>query len=505
MCYVLTVANTEEMDNRKIADQEWTSNQPANTSSPIRMPATPPSATLLGSGSQTNSSSYNRSGQYSSQHQQQQQNTPHPPMSPHHHQRNLPPIPIQPYTTPPSRQPGASLPPIHTHPQHHLTTPQYHIPPPNAPPTPGETPWDLRQTEVYRLDDHTCRLKLIDAIQHIQHLSSTLASARTSLAQYTLQNTLLRSESREISQRSAVETELAKREVEVLLREYAAQMPSANQLANTYYRRYRGLKRRVKDLETIIEDRDAELKRLKEYVRDNGITMPREGAKRTRRTGLKYAPRGGAWAVAGKTKPPVVPRTLKPAPSSQQINSEANSQESQASSGLDALGMLASQVLDSQESQHPSTQKQKYYPSSTQITSTPYNLPSSPLTTRTSSSHPPHHQPTLLSPLPIPTSKRRRTTSRASDSTIEPDPALTESEVSPTKIRVLDDTDEDDEEEERVRESPVPASQGNPYASSLPIPYRTTRSVARELVPGVGGPRRKLNFDSKDSELLNHD
>jgi len=302
-----------------------------------------------------------------------------------------------------------------------------------------------------------------------------------------------------------VETELAKREVEVLLREYAAQMPSANQLANTYYRRYRGLKRRVKDLETIIEDRDVELKRLKEYVRDNGITMPREGAKRTRRTGLKYAPRGGAWAVAGKTKPPVVPRTLKPAPSSQQIKSEANSQESQASSGLDALGMLASQVLDSQESQHPSTQKQKYYPSSTQITSSPYNLPSSPLTTRTSSSHPPHPQPTLLSPLPIPTSKRRRTTSRASDSTIEPDPALTESEVSPTKIRVLDDTDEDDEEEERVRESPVPASQGNPYASSLPIPYRTTRSIARELIPGVGGPRRKLNFDSKDSELLNHD
>src|SRR5271154_1301728 len=353
MCFVLTVANTEKMDNRKIADQEWTSNQPANTatsSSPIRMPATPPSAILLGGGSQTNSSSYNRSGQYPSQHQQQQQqNTAHPPMSPHHHQRNLPPIPIQPYTTPPSRQPGASLPPIHTHSQHHLTTPQYHIPPSNAPPTPGETPWDLRQTEVYRLDDHTCRLKLIDAIQHIQHLSSTLASARTSLAQYTLQNTLLRSESREISQRSAVETELAKREVEVLLREYAAQMPSANQLANTYYRRYRGLKRRVKDLENIIEQKDAELKRLKEYVRDNGITMPREGAKRTRRTGLKYAPRGGAWAVGGKTKPPVVPRTLKPAPSSQ-IKSEANSQESQASSGLDALGMLASQVLDSPES-----------------------------------------------------------------------------------------------------------------------------------------------------------
>jgi len=235
--------------------------------------------------------------------------------------------------------------------------------------------------------------------------------------------------------------------------------------------------------------------------------MPREGAKRTRRTGLKYAPRGGAWAVAGKTKPPVVPRTLKPAPLSQQVKSNTNSQESQASSGLDALGMLASQVLDSQESQHPSSQP-KYYPS-TQVPSTPYNIPSSPLTARTS--HPSHQHPaTLLSPLPIPTSKRRRTTSRASDSTIEPDPALTESEISPSKVRVLDDSDEDDDEDdERVRESPAPppASQGNPYASSLPIPYRTTRSVARELVPGSGGggPRRKLNFDSKDSELLNHD
>src|SRR5277367_5836797 len=297
--------------DRKIADQEWSSNQPANnasSSSPIRMPVTPPSATLLGGGSQTNSSSsYNRSGQYpSSQHQQhhhhhhhkqQQQNTPHPPMSPHHHQRNLPPIPIQPYTTPPNRLPGASLPPIHTHPQHHLTTPQYHIPPPNAPPTPGETPWDLRQTEVYRLDDHTCRLKLMDAIQHIQHLSSTLANTRTSLAQYELQNTLLRSESREISQRSAVETELAKREVEVLLREYAAQMPSANQLANTYYRRYRGLKRRVKDLEGQLTTKDAEIRRLNEYVKESGIKIPQGPGRRPgRRTGMKYAPRGGAWA-----------------------------------------------------------------------------------------------------------------------------------------------------------------------------------------------------------------
>lgn len=493
--------------DRKIAEPEWPNHQPANTalsaSSPIRMPATPPSGTLLGGGGSqsTSSSTYNRSGQYPSQ-QQQQQNTPHP-MSPLHHQRNLPPIPIQPYTTPPSRQ-TPSLPPIHTHP-HHLTTPQYHPPPPNAPPTPGETPWDLRQTEVYRLDDHTCRLKLIDAIQHIQHLTSTLSSTRTSLAQYSLQNTLLRNESREISQRSAVETELAKREVEVLLREYAAQMPSANQLANTYYRRYRGLKRRVKDLETIIEDRESELKRMKEYVRDNGITMPRESTKRTRRTGLKYAPRGGAWAVAaGKPKPTVVPRTLKPAPSSSQLKSVANSQESQASSGLDALGMLASQVLDSQESQHHSSSQPKYFPSSTQITSTPYNIPSSPVGTRISQPSQ-QKQASLLSPLPIPTSKRRRNGSRASDSTIEPDPALTESEVSPTKIRVLGDSDDDDEEDDEqvVRESPPPASQPNPYASSLPIPYRTTRSVARELIPG--GPRRKLNFDSKDSALLNHD
>ena len=462
-----------------MADQEWTNPSstnpappPPSSSSVLRLPVTPPSASLFGASHGPPSSSSSRSGQYS------QQNTH--PLSPAH-QRTLPPIPIQPYTTPPSRT-SQPLPPIHTHPHAH-SQPQYHPPPPNAPPTPGETPWDLRQIDVYRLDDNTLRMKLVDAIQHIQHLTSTLSATRTSLAQYTLQNNLLRTESREISQRSAVETELAKREVEVLLREYAAQMPSANQLANTYYRRYRGLKLRVKDLEGKIENKDAEIKRLQEYVRDSGIAVPREGSKRTRRTGLKYAPRGGAWA--GKAKPPTVPRTLKPAPTLHSTvtgKSDArNSQESQ-SSGLDALGMLASQVLDSQES-HTS---QHYYPPSTQIPSTQY-IPSTPLKPSQSSQ-------SLLSPLPIPT-KRSRGDSRASDSTIDHDPALTESEKSPTKIRVVDDSDYDED----IKESP-PASQPISYASALPIPYRTSRN-GRDLLPG--GPRRKLNFDSNDSGL-NH-
>lgn len=457
--------------DRKITDQEWSNPNPTNSapppsSSPLRLPVTPPSASLFGA-SHPSSSSYTRSGQYPNTH----------PLSPAH-QRTLPPIPIQPYTTPPSRQ-NQPLPPIHTHPQHQS---QYHPPPPNAPPTPGETPWDLRQVDVYRLDDNTCRTKLVDAIHHIQHLTSTLSATRTSLAQYTLQNNLLRNESREISQRSAVETELAKREVEVLLREYAAQMPSANQLANTYYRRYRGLKLRVKDLEAIIEAKDVEIKRLQEYVRDSGITVPREGSKRTRRTGLKYAPRGGAWA--GKVKSPAVPRTLKPAPTLQStaavVKSETtrNSQESQ-SSGLDALGMLASQVLDSQDSQH--SQQYRHPPSSQFIPSTP-----------SQARKPTQSSQSLLSPLPIP-AKRPRAESRASDSTIDHDAGLTESENSPTKVRVMDD--ESDEEE--IKESP-PASQ---YANAIPIPYRATKT-GRDLVPD--GPRRKLNFDSNDSELLNH-
>jgi hypothetical protein len=328
------------------------------------------------------------------------------------------------------------------------------------------------------MDEQTCRHKLIDAIHHIQHLTSNLSTTRTSLAQYSLQNTLLRNESREISQRSAVETELAKREVEVLLREYAAQMPSANQLANTYYRRYRGLKRRVKDLETVIEQKDAEIKRVQEWVRESGITVPREGAKRTRRTGLKYAPRGGAWAGKAKSQP-VAPRTLKPAPTLTATAKSENSQESQ-SSGLDALGILASQVLDSQDSQ-PS---QTYYPPKKAFPSTPVRPP-------------PSQTKGLLSPLPIPTPKRRRNGSRASDSTIDHDPGLTESEKSPTKLRILDESDES--EEELIKESPPPPSQFTPY---LPIPYRAR--VPGDLTPVVG-PRRKLNFDSNDSELLNHD
>jgi hypothetical protein len=346
---------------------------------------------------------------------------------------------------------------------------------------------------VFRLDDATCRHKLVDAIHHIQHLTATLSATRTSLAQYSLQNTLLRNESREITQRSAVETELAKREVEVLLREYAAQMPSANQLANTYYRRYRGLKRRVKDLEAIIETKDTEIKRLQEYIRDNGISVPREGSKRSRRTGLKYAPRGGPWA--GKAKPPTVPRPLKPAPTLKSSAATAsksdagNSQESQ-SSGLDALGMLASQVLDSQESRT----SQQYYPPSSQIPAKQF-VPSTP-TSKSRIAPSPKANKSLLSPLPIPT-KRGRRGSHISDSTIEHDPALTESEKSPTKMRILDESDD-----EQIKESP-PSSQPNPYASALPIPYRATRSTGGDLTHG--GPHRKLNFDSHDSELLNQD
>ena len=454
--------------DRKLPDQnEWsTSNSSASapqqqqqqqhSSSPssMRLPVTPPSASLLGTSTSASTPYQSRPPQYSTQHTT-------PSLSPVHI-RPLP--PIQPYTTPPNRQ--QPLPPMHTHPHSHPhpIAPYHpaHIPPPhNAPPTPGETVWDLRQIDVYRLDEGTLRNKLVDAVHHIQYLSTALSSTKTSLAQASLQNTLLRSESREISQRSAVETELAKREVEVLLREYAAQMPSANQLANTYYRRYRGLKRRVKDLEGLIESKDTEIKRLQEYVRESGISVPREGNKRTRRTGLKYAPRGGPWAAVNKTKPPSIPRTLKPAPSTLSQAAAAKksdagtSQESQ-SSGLDALGMLASQVLDSQGSQSQSQQR--------------YSAPK---------------QPALLSPLPLP--KRRR---RGSESTDHDDPGLTEEEDrSPVLLK---------EEDEPVRESP-PASQ---IREIIPIPYRAALMNGGN---GIGPPRRVLNFDAKDSELLNHD
>jgi hypothetical protein len=136
--------------------------------------------------------------------------------------------------------------------------------------------------------------------------------------------------------------------------------------------------------------------------------------------------------------------------------------------------MLASQVLDSQD-----TPSGKYFRSTTPVVGPPYVPPT------------PKVPKTLLSPLPLPTpGKRRRTGTAASDS--DHDPALTESEVSPTKVRVVES-----DEEEVVRESPRPSQ--NPYASVLPIPYRTGRDL------GPGGPRRKLNFDSNDSELLNHD
>src|ERR1700730_17569146 len=94
--------------DRKLGDQDWipaSSSQPS--SSPLRLPVTPPSAGLLGASSQNSPAQYNRSSPYPSQH------TPNG-LSPLH-QRQLPPIPIQPYSTPPGRQ-NATLPPIHSSP-----------------------------------------------------------------------------------------------------------------------------------------------------------------------------------------------------------------------------------------------------------------------------------------------------------------------------------------------------------------------------------------------------
>ena len=340
-------------------------------------------------------------------------------------------------------------------------------------------------------------------MSHIQSLTGILSATKTALAQANLQNTLLRTESREISQRSAVETELAKREVEVLLREYAAQMPSANQLANTYYRRYRGLKRRVKDLEAALTGKEAEIKKLQEYVRDSGISMPREPGKRTRRTGLKYAPRGGAWAAvpppsgqgsAGATvakERVIMPRTLKPAPNpavlptSGILGKSETSQESQ-SSGLDALGMLASQYLDSQES--TKSRREKHFPPpSSQPTSSQF-IPSTPYETSSQPKGP------LLSPLPLPP-KRRRAGSHASNSSTEHDPGITESEKSPTKVRVMGDSD--DEEIVAIKESPPSSG----YANAVPLPYRARVGGARTNGPDLitGGPRRRLDFEGGDS------
>src|SRR5579862_8818695 len=134
--------------------QEWTPQNPnmssnnsnSNTlhpppsSSPQRLPATPPSVNHLGhSYPSSSSSSYRLGGPFSQ----------HPQLTPFNQRHLPPPLSIQPYSTPPNRQNPPALPPIHHHPQVH---PHYHPPPPNAPPTPGETLWDLRQIDVYRLD-----------------------------------------------------------------------------------------------------------------------------------------------------------------------------------------------------------------------------------------------------------------------------------------------------------------------------------------------------------------
>ncbi|KAH8154331.1 uncharacterized protein LAJ45_02099 [Morchella importuna] len=117
----------------------------------------------------------------------------------------------------------------------------------------------------------TPRLKLAD--QHIKTLSSSIIALRTNSAHYLLQHKILEMETTEAAARHQVESEITRREVEVLRLDQSS-FSTTQQLAlaeenEAYKRRLRKAKRSIKNYRDELGDFKDENERLKKRIRDN--------------------------------------------------------------------------------------------------------------------------------------------------------------------------------------------------------------------------------------------
>lgn len=132
---------------------------------------------------------------------------------------------------------------------------------------------DLSSSVIDSFDLTTLRERLNFANQHIKTLSSSIIALRTNSAHYLLQHKILEMETTEAAARHQVESEITRREVEVLRLDQSS-FNATQQLAlaeenEAYKRRLRKAKRSIKDYRDELGDFKDENERLKKRIRDN--------------------------------------------------------------------------------------------------------------------------------------------------------------------------------------------------------------------------------------------
>lgn len=234
---------------------------------------------------------------------------------------------------------------------------------------------DLSSSIIDSYDLTTLRSKLQLANQLIKTLSSSLSAMRTNAAHYLLQHKILEMETTEAAARHQVESEITRREVEVLRLDQST-FSITQQLAlaeenEGYKRRLRRAKRSIREYREEIGDMKEENEKLKKRIRDN--RQHQLDASRSPDDG-----RHGGGGHASSERHMVGRRS----------NGEADANED----GLAALRFLASQVLSQEmdeshhsDSRRATTPKPKHR-----------KLPSSSTTTTTA---PPTIRRTLMSPV----------------------------------------------------------------------------------------------------------
>ncbi|RPA96451.1 hypothetical protein L873DRAFT_1845379 [Choiromyces venosus 120613-1] len=313
-----------------------------------------------------------------------------------------------------------------------------------APPLESETWDDLSPSAIESFDLGTLRSKLNLANQLIKTLSSSLSSLRTTATHYTLQHKLLMLENSEAAARHQVESDITRREVEVLRHDQSAwntsQQTALVEENELYKRRLRRAKRSLREYREDLGELRDENEKLKKRIRDNRQHQHQLEASRS-----PGCPTSSS-AAADQQQQQLKPRRETNdhgGPSRARLRNAPESDTNNEDDGLAALGLLASQVLSQEmveedpSSDHPHPHHHHHHNNSNHNPPHPHphpprlrkprkqhHLPS--ITTALPSSAASSSQnirPSLLSPLAFTTSsststhqKRRR--SRSRDSTI---------------------------------------------------------------------------------------
>ncbi|PUU81226.1 hypothetical protein B9Z19DRAFT_1077608 [Tuber borchii] len=325
-----------------------------------------------------------------------------------------------------------------------------------APPLETETWGDLSPSAIESFDLGTLRSKLTLANQLIKTLSSSLSSLRTTATHYTLQHKLLMLENSEAAARHQVESDITRREVEVLRLDQGSW--STNQQAalaeenELYKRRLRRAKRSLREYREDLGELRDENEKLKKRIRDNRqhqhqLEVSRSPGCPTSSSATADHQQLTTRRDDGHRGPSRVPG-LRNAPESDTNNED---------DGLAALGLLASQVLsqemveedhsDHRHHHHRHHHHHNHNDNSNQQNSHPrprkprkqHHLPSITTTLPSSANSSQNTRPSLLSPLAFTSSssahqKRRR--SRSRDSTISASEGEDKPEPSKRRARV---------------------------------------------------------------------